>query len=139
MLDIKCYFSGEIQQFDLSVAGNQKWQPYTHYDSKMLHTRMVFSLCIGGVGKNMLCSTSMDRKVGGVINREVAVIYTYSDDLLIRTRLFPDRYFRINKFSGLLNRPSVQELKSVPALFVQISEISGLSEPGLTNHHCNYN
>ena len=46
------------------------------------------------------------------------------------------RYFRINEFSGLLNRPSVQERKSVPALFVRISEISGLSEPGLTNHHC---
>ena len=46
------------------------------------------------------------------------------------------RYFRINKFSGLLNRPSVQERKSVTTLFVRISEISGLSEPGLTNHHC---
>ena len=48
----------------------------------------------------------------------------------------PGRFFRINEFSGLLNRPSVQKRKSVPALFVQISEISGLSEPGLTNHHC---
>ena len=46
----------------------------------------------------------------------------------------PGRYFRINEFSGLLNRPSVQKRKSVPALFVRISEISGLSEPGLTNH-----
>ena len=46
------------------------------------------------------------------------------------------RYFRINEFSGLLNRLSVQERKSIPALFVRISEISGLSEPGLTNHHC---
>ena len=46
------------------------------------------------------------------------------------------RNFRINEFSGLLNRPSVQKRKSVPALFVRISEISGLSEPGLTNHHC---
>ena len=27
--------------------------------------------------------------------------------------------------------------KLVPALFVQTSEISGLLEPGLTNHHCN--
>ena len=26
--------------------------------------------------------------------------------------------------------------KSVPELFVRTSEISGLSEPGLTNHHC---
>ena len=48
----------------------------------------------------------------------------------------PSWYFRINKFSGLLNRPSVQKRKSVPALIVRISEISGLSEPGLTNHHC---
>ena len=48
----------------------------------------------------------------------------------------PGRHVRINEFSGLLNRPSVQERKSVPALFVRISEISGLSEPGLTNHHC---
>ena len=48
----------------------------------------------------------------------------------------PCRYFRINEFSGLLNRPLVQKRKSVPALFVRISEISGLSEPGLTNHHC---
>ena len=50
----------------------------------------------------------------------------------------PGQYFRINEFSGLLNRPSVQERKSVPALFVRISEISGLSEPGLTNHHCTF-
>ena len=48
----------------------------------------------------------------------------------------PSQYFRINKFFGLLKRPSVQKRKSVPALFVRISEISGLSEPGLTNHHC---
>ena len=48
----------------------------------------------------------------------------------------PGRYFRINEFSGLLKRPSVQKRKSVPALFVRISAISGLSEPGLTNHHC---
>ena len=48
----------------------------------------------------------------------------------------PGRYFRINEFSGLLNCPSVQERKSVTALFVRISEISRLSEPGLTNHHC---
>ena len=48
----------------------------------------------------------------------------------------PSWYFRINKFSGLLNLPSVQKRKSVPALLVRISEISGLSEPGLTNHHC---
>ena len=45
--------------------------------------------------------------------------------------------FGLNKFSGLLNRPLVQTWKSVPILFVWISEISGLSEPGLTNHHCN--
>ena len=51
----------------------------------------------------------------------------------------PGRYVRSNKFSGLLNRPSVQERKSGPALFVLIIEISGLSEPGLTNHHCNHN
>ena len=62
--------------------------------------------------------------------------YVYIDDSLVRTRLFPVRYFRINKFSGLLKRPSVQKRKSVPALFVRISEISRLSEPGLTNHHC---
>ena len=59
----------------------------------------------------------------------------YSDDSLIRT-FVPSWYFPINEFSWLLNRPSVQKWKSVPALFVRISEISGLSEPGLTNHHC---
>ena len=47
----------------------------------------------------------------------------------------PGRYFRINKFSGLLNRPLVWTWKSVPTLFVRTNEISGLSEPGLTNHH----
>ena len=34
----------------------------------------------------------------------------------------PGRYFWINEFSWLLNHPSVQERKSVPALFVRISE-----------------
>ena len=48
----------------------------------------------------------------------------------------PGRYFRINKFSGLLNRPLVRTWTSVPTLFVRTSEIFGLSEPGLTNHHC---
>ena len=48
----------------------------------------------------------------------------------------PGRYFRINKFSGLLNCPLVRTRKSVPALFVRISETIGLSEPGLTYHHC---
>ena len=46
------------------------------------------------------------------------------------------RYFRVNELSGLLNRLLVDLWKSVSALFVQTSEISGLSEPGLTNHHC---
>ena len=50
----------------------------------------------------------------------------------------PCRYFRINEFSGLLNRPLVRTWKSVPTLFVRTKEISGLSEPGLTNHHCIY-
>ena len=58
----------------------------------------------------------------------------------------PGRYFRIKEFSGLLNRRLVLTWKSVPTLFVRTSEISGLSEPGLTNHHyiksqfssCNY-
>ena len=48
----------------------------------------------------------------------------------------PCRYFRINEFSGLLNRPLVRTWKSVPTLFVRTNEISGLSEPGLTNHLC---
>ena len=48
----------------------------------------------------------------------------------------PRWYFRINEFSGLLNRPLVRTWKSVPTLFVRTSEISGLSEPGITNHHC---
>ena len=38
--------------------------------------------------------------------------------------------------SGLLNRPLVRTWKSVPTLFSGLAEISGLSEPGLTNHHC---
>ena len=50
----------------------------------------------------------------------------------------PGQNFRINKFSRLLNRPLVQTWKSVPTLFVRISEISGLSDPGLTNHHCKH-
>ena len=48
----------------------------------------------------------------------------------------PGRFFRINKFSGLLNRPLVRTWKLVPTVFVRTSEISGLSEPGLMNHHC---
>ena len=48
----------------------------------------------------------------------------------------PSQYFRVNQFSWLLNRPLVWTRKSVPALFVRTSEISGLSEPGFTNHHC---
>ena len=51
-------------------------------------------------------------------------------------KFVPGRYFRINEFSGLLNRPLVQTSKSVLTLFVRTSEISGLSEPGLTKHHC---
>ena len=52
----------------------------------------------------------------------------------------PGRCFRINKFSGLMNRPLVYLWKSVPALSIRTREISGLSdsEPGLTNHHCRY-
>ena len=49
----------------------------------------------------------------------------------------PGRYFRINKFSGLLNCPLVRTWKWVPTLFVWTSKISRLSELGLTNHHCN--
>ena len=48
----------------------------------------------------------------------------------------PGWYFRINEFSGLLDRQLVCTWKSVPALFVRTCEISGLSEPRLTNHHC---
>ena len=48
----------------------------------------------------------------------------------------PGQYFWINEFSGLLNRPIVRTWKSVPTLYVRTSEISGLSESGLTNHHC---
>ena len=44
-------------------------------------------------------------------NEEIVI---YSDDSLIRTRLFPV------DISGLLNRPSVQEQKSVLGLFVRI-------------------
>ena len=50
----------------------------------------------------------------------------------------PGRYFWINEFSGLLNRPIVWTWKSVPTLYVRTSTISGLSEPGLTTHHCKY-
>ena len=45
----------------------------------------------------------------------------------------PCRNFWINEFSGLLNHPLVHLVptwKLVPTLFVQTSEISGLSEPG---------
>ena len=48
----------------------------------------------------------------------------------------PGQYFRIKEFSALLIRPSVQKRKLVLERFVRISEISGLLEPGLTNHHC---
>ena len=65
------------------------------------------------------------------------LVYMYSDIWFVNPEMFvPSRSFWINEFSGLLNRPSVQKRKSVPALFVRISEISRLSEPGLTNHHC---
>ena len=50
----------------------------------------------------------------------------------------PGLYFRINEFSGLLNHPLVRTWKSVPTFFVRTSEISGLSEPGLMNHHCKW-
>ena len=48
----------------------------------------------------------------------------------------PGRYFQINELSRLLNPQFVWMWKLVPTLFVRTSEISGLSEPGLTNHHC---
>ena len=51
-------------------------------------------------------------------------------------KFVPSGYFRINGFSKLLNRQLVGTWKSVPTVFVRTSEISGLSEPGLTNHHC---
>ena len=55
--------------------------------------------------------------------------------------VYPDtfvlsRYFQINEISRWLNRPLVRTWNSVPTLFVRISKISGLSEPGVTNHHC---
>ena len=63
--------------------------------------------------------------------------YQYSDDSFIRTRCsLAYRYIRMNEFSDLLNRPLVRNRKSVPSLFVRTSEISWLSEPRLTNHHC---
>ena len=40
------------------------------------------------------------------------------------------------RISGLSEQLTFR--KSVPKLFVRTSEISGLSEPGLTNHHCIY-
>ena len=51
----------------------------------------------------------------------------------------PGQYFRIEEFSGLLNSPLAQTWKLVPTLFVRTSKISGLSEPGLKNHHCMLN
>ena len=48
------------------------------------------------------------------------------------------QYFWIYKFYGLLNRPLVRTWELVPTLFVGSSEISGLSEPGLMNHHCTH-
>ena len=47
----------------------------------------------------------------------------------------PGRYFRIDKFSGLMNRPLIRMWKSVLTLFVRTSETSRLLEPGLMNHH----
>ena len=55
---------------------------------------------------------------------------------LSRTRLFPVDISVLTSFPNCLNRPLVRRWKSVPTLFVWTSEISGLSEPGLTNHHC---
>ena len=46
-------------------------------------------------------------------------------------KFVPGRYFQINKFSGLLNRPLVRTWKSVPTLFVRTSKISVL----VMNHH----
>ena len=70
------------------------------------------------------------------------VCTTFSWDLYRYNSFIRIRFFPID-ISGLLNRPLVRTWKSVPTLFVQTSEISGLSEPGLTNHHVylclNYN
>ena len=60
--------------------------------------------------------------------------YKYSDDSLIRTRLFSVDISGLTSFP--VNCPSFQKRKSVSALFVWISEISGLLEPGLMSHHC---
>ena len=59
--------------------------------------------------------------------KALSVAVTYNDDSLIRDTFAPGRYFQINKFSGLLNRPSVQERKSVPALFVDTCLLESVS------------
>ena len=76
------------------------------------------------------CKTFSHQHLRHFIFISLFQISEYSDDLFIRTRLF------LVDHSGLLNRPLVWTRKSVPTLFVRTSEISGLSEPGLTNHHC---
>ena len=60
----------------------------------------------------------------------------YSDDSFIRTGLFPVDISGFTSFFGLLNRSLVRTWKSVSTLFVRPSEMSGLLEPGLTNHNC---
>ena len=73
-------------------------------------------------------------------NKELQNVSTYEQRiqwwLPYPDTFFQGRYFRINEFSGLLIRPLVRTWKSVSTLRVRISEISGVSEPGLTNHHC---
>ena len=76
-------------------------------------------------------SLSLLQKAGPyTISLDVQWWFVYPDMFV------PGRYFRINKFSGLLNCPLVRTWKSVPTLFVRTSEISGLSEPRLTNLRC---
>ena len=62
--------------------------------------------------------------------------YVFTVMILKPDTFVPGQYFRINEFSGVLNRPLVRTQKFVPAFFVRTSEISGLSEPVLKNHHC---
>ena len=66
----------------------------------------------------------------GLLSPGSSVGGMYIDDSFFPDTFVPSRYFRIN------NCPLVRMWKSVPTLFVQTSEISRLSEPGLTNHHC---
>ena len=105
---------------------NDAYTPNAVYANYFYDTSVIFSNSISTYREPFKICIGHDRRT------DVQWWFVYPDTFV------PGRYFWINELSGLLNRPLVRTWKSVPTLFVRTSEISGLSEPGLTNHHCNW-